>query len=83
MLVCNQSVAFRKMRKVVKLCSKNAEMSKIALEKNAETRQNGCTKNAETDVSLQKEFTKSTKESYHVFKDINEEIDTKRLRRAA
>lgn len=81
--VCNQSVAFRKMCKVVKLWSKNAEMCKIALEKNAETRQNGCTKNAETDVSLQKELTKSTKEIYHVFKNINKEILTKRLKRAA
>ena len=41
MMVCNQSVAFRKMWKVVKLWSKNAEMCKIALEKNAETRQSG------------------------------------------
>lgn len=57
---CNQSVAFRKMCKVVKLWSKNAE----------------------TDASLQKELTKSTKEISHVFKDINEEIDTKRLKRA-
>lgn len=60
------------MCKVVKLWSKNAE-----------TRQNGCTKNAETDVSLQKELTKSTKEISHVFKNINEEISTKRLRGAA
>ena len=83
MMVCNQPVVFRKMHKVVKLWSKNAEISKIAFEKNAETRQNGCTKNAETDVGLQKELTKSTKETYHVFKNINEEIPTKRLRGAA
>ena len=69
---CNQSVAFRKMRKVVKLWSKNAE-----------TRQNGCTKNAETDDSLRKEVIKSTEEISHVFKDINKETDTKRRRGAA
>ena len=80
---CNQSVAFRKMRKVVKLWSKNAEMCKIVLEKNAETRQNGCTKNAETDDSLRKEVIKSTEEISHVFKDINKETDTKRRRGAA
>ena len=71
------------MCKVVKLCSKNAEMCKIALEKNAETRQNGCTKNAETDDSLRKEVIKSTEEISHVFKDIKEEIYTKRRRGAA